>query len=385
VVDRQEPRRPAMPSQDVSIARYFADLPDPRVDRTKMHSLGDILVITLCAVVSGADSWEEVEAFGEAKADWLKRFLALPNGIPSHDTFYRVFARLDPKRFGRCVADWMAGVCEAAGLKHIAVDGKAARSAPRGTFSGCLHLVSAWAAENRLILGQEAVADGSHEIAAIPELLKVLDLKGALVSLDAAGCQKDIAQQIRKGGGHYLLAVKGNQPALHDAVFGVFDQACETDFAGVKHDGHEQVEDGHGRHEERYVTVIYDPPGLPPEWPDVAAVVLVGREREVKGKRTDTAHYYITSLKGTAAELGKLIRRHWAVENELHWCLDVAFREDANKTAAGHAGTNLGLVRRVAASLLKQDPAKGSIKGKRFKAALDEDFLVQVLQGFMQD
>lgn len=373
-----------MPKQDVSIARYFADLPDPRVDRTKKHALGDILVIALCAVVCGADSWEEVEAFGEAKHDWLKGFLALPNGIPSHDTFYRVFARLDPQALGKCVAGWMTGVCEAAGLRHIAIDGKAARSAPRNTFSGCLHLVSAWAAENRLILGQQPVADGSHEIAAVPELLEVLDLHGALVTLDAAGCQEEIAEQIREGGGHYLLAVKGNQPALHGAVFGAFDRACEADFAGVKHDGHESVEGGHGRHEERYVTVIYDPEGLPPEWPDVAAVILVGRGREVKGKRTDSAHYYITSLRGTAAELAGLIRRHWSVENELHWCLDVAFREDANKTAAGHAGANLGLVRRVAASLLKQDSGRGSIKTKRLKAALNEDYLVQVLQGFIE-
>ncbi|MBN9523731.1 ISAs1 family transposase [bacterium] len=374
-----------MPKQDVSIARYFADLPDPRVDRTKKHSLGDILVIALCAVIAGADSWEEVEAFGEAKADWLKRFLALPNGIPSHDTFYRVFTRLDPPAFGKCVADWMAGVCEAVGLKHIAVDGKAARSAPRGTFSGCLHLVSAWAAENRLILGQQAVADGSHEIAAIPELLRVLDLKGALVTIDAAGCQKEIAKQIRDQGGDYLLAVKGNQPTLQAAVHGEFDRLIEADFAGVPHDGAESVDDAHGRHEERYTTVVYDPQGLPPEWPDVAAVVLVGREREVKGVRTDTAHYYITSLRGTAAELANLIRRHWSVENELHWCLDVAFGEDANKTAAGHAGVNLGLVRRVAASLLQQDPGRGSIKTKRLKAALNEDYLEQVLQGFVEN
>lgn len=374
-----------MPKQDVSIAEHFADLPDPRVDRTKRHALGDILAITLCAVVCGADSWEEVEAFGEAKRDWLKTFLALPNGIPSHDTFYRVFARLDPEAFGRCVANWMSGVCEAAGLKHIAVDGKAVRSAPRSTFSGCLHLVSAWAVENRLILGQQSVADGSHEIAAIPELLRVLDLHGALVTIDAAGCQKEIAKQVREQGGDYLLAVKGNQPTLHDAVYAVFDRACESDFAGVEHDEHELVDDAHGRHEERYTTVVYDPQGLPPEWPDVAAVVLVGREREVKGIRTDSAHYYVTSLRGTAAELATLVRRHWAVENELHWCLDVAFREDANKTAAGHAGANLGLVRRVAASLLKQDPGRGSIKTKRLKAALDEDYLEQILQGFVED
>lgn len=374
-----------MPTQDVSIARYFADLPDPRIDRTKKHSLTDILAVALCAVIAGADSWEEVEAFGEAKKDWLKRFLALPNGIPSHDTFYRVFARLDPLKFGECVAGWMGVACEAAGLRHIAIDGKAVRAAPRDTFSGCLHLVSAWAAESRLILGQPAVADGSHEIAAVPELLKVLDLSGALVTLDAAGCQKEIARQVRGQGGDYLLAVKGNQPTLHDAVLAVFDRACEAEFAGVEYDGHESAEDGHGRHEERYVTAIYDPEGLPPEWPDVAAVVLVGREREVNGVNASTAHYYVTSLRGTAAELGKLVRRHWAVENELHWCLDVAFREDDQKTAAGHAGANLGLVRRVAASLLKQNPDKGSIKAKRLRAGWDDDFRLRVLQGCAED
>ncbi len=374
-----------MPTQDVSIARYFAGLPDPRVDRTKKHSLGDILVITLCAVICGADSWAEVETFGKAKLAWLRTFLALPNGIPSHDTFHRVFARLDPAAFGRCVAAWMAAACDAADLRHVAIDGKACRSAPRATFSGCLHLVSAWAAENRLILGQQAVADGSHEIAAVPELLRVLDLKGAVVTLDAAGCQKAIASQIRHQGGDYLLAVKGNQPALHRAVRAAFDRACGADFAGVEHDTHEAVEGGHGRHEERYVTVIYGPQGLPPEWPDVAAVVLVGREREVKGERADAAHYYVTSHAGTAAQLGGLIRRHWAVENELHWCLDVAFREDANRTAAGHGGANLGLIRRVAASLLQQDAGEGSVKAKRLKAALDGDYLVQALRGFAED
>jgi predicted transposase YbfD/YdcC len=247
---------------------------------------------------------------------------------------------------------------------------------------GCL--VSAWAAENRLILGRQAVADGSHEIAAIPALLRVLDLHGALVTIDAAGCQKEIARQIRDQGGDYLLAVKGNQPALHDAVLAAFGRAYETDFAGLRSDEHEAVADAHGRHEERSVTVLYDPAGLPPGWPGAAAVQVV-RGRQVKGERTDTAHSYLTSLRGTAAELGELIRRHWSVENELHWCLDVAFGEDRNKTAAGHAGANLGLVRRVAVSLLKQDPAGGSIKAKRLSAALDEGYLTKVLQGFTTD
>jgi predicted transposase YbfD/YdcC len=366
----------------LSAARFFADLPDPRIDRTKKHALSDILVITLCAAIAGAESWEAVAAFGKARHDWLKRFLPLANGIPSADTFGRVFAALDPKAFGRRVAEWLGGVCRATGLRHVAIDGKAVRAARQSTFSGCLHLVSAWAAENRLILGQEAVADKSNEITAIPELLRVLELKGALVTIDAAGCQKEVVEQIRRQGGDYLLAVKGNQPALHRAVRAVFDRACEVEFAGVDCDTHEQVEDGHGRHEERYVTVIADPGGLPPGWAGVAAVVLVGREREVKGRTTSTAHYYLTSLRGTAAELGRLIRRHWAVENELHWTLDVTFREDASRVREGHAGANLGLVRRVAVSLLKQDQGKGSIPTKRLRAALDEKYLTQVLQGF---
>jgi predicted transposase YbfD/YdcC len=371
-----------MSRSPIAFADYFADLPDPRLDRTKKHRLGDILVIAVCAVVAGADSFPEIETFGRAKEPWLRRFLALPNGIPSHDTFNRVFAALDRKAFAACFTRWMAALCQAVGLKAVAIDGKAVRAAPRDTFSGCLHLVSAWAVENRLILGQEAVADGSHEIAALPELLKVLDLKGALVTIDAAGCQVDIARQIRAKKGHYLLAVKGNQPELSEAVQAVFDRACATDFAGLRYATHGQVEDGHGRHEERYVTVIYDPEGLPAEWPDVAAVVLVGREREAGGKNVSTAHYYLTSYRGRAAELGRRIRGHWGIENGLHWVLDVAFREDTNRTRLRNAGANLGLVRRVAASLLRQVPGKGSIKGKRLQAALDDHYLLQVLQGF---
>ena len=368
---------------DVTFARYFADLPDPRAERTKKHRLADILAITLCAVVCGADSFEGIERFGEARQDWLKRFLALPHGIPSHDTFNRVLAALDRKAFAACFGRWMVGLCEATGLRPIAIDGKAVRSAPGDTFSGCLHLVSAWAVENGVILGQEAVADGSHEIAAIPALLAVLDLNGALVTTDAAGCQKEIARQVREQGGDYLLAVKGNQPALQRAVHAVFDRAAEAEFAGC--DQHESVADGHGRHEERYVTVVRDPDGLPVEWADVGAVVMVGRERAVAGVNASTTHYYLTSLRVPAADLAGYIRGHWGVENGLHWCLDVTFREDANRTRDTNAGANLGVVRRVAASLLKQDSAKGSIRTKRLHAALDPKYLERVLQGFKAD
>jgi predicted transposase YbfD/YdcC len=370
-------------SSEISFARYFADLPDPRVERTRWHRLDDILVITLCAVICGADGFEEIERFGKARHDWLKRFLALPKGIPSHDTFNRVLAALDRKKFAECFTRWMTDLCERTGLRTIAVDGKSCRAAAADTFSGCLHLVSAWAVENNLILGQVAVADGSNEIAAIPELLKVLDLKGALVTIDAAGCQTEIVEQIREQGGDYLVAVKGNQPTLQQAVHAVFDRAGETEFSGCRMAA--TVEDGHGRHEERYITVIQNPEGLPGEWADVGAVVMVGREREVKGKNASTAHYYITSLRGTAKKLAGYVRGHWGVENGLHWCLDVSFGEDANRTRDRNAGANLGVVRRVAASLLKQDKSRGSIKAKRFGAALDEKYLERILQGFTAD
>lgn len=369
-----------MPDPDPTFTRHFADLADPRVERTRKHRLDDILVLTLCAVLCGADSFEEVERFGQAKEGWLKRFLSLPHGIPSHDTINRVFAALDRRAFAACFGQWMAALCETTGLTPIAVDGKAVRAAPGDTFSGCLHLVSAWAVENGVILGQEAVADGSHEIAAIPALLRVLDLTGALVTIDAAGCQTAIARQIREQGGDYLLAVKGNQPALQRAVQAAFERAGAADFAGCSM--HESVEDAHGRHEERYVTVIRNPDGLPADWTDVGAVVMVGRERSAKGVRTTSAHYYLTSLRGSAKTLAGYVRGHWGVENGLHWCLDVSFGEDANRTRDPNAGANLGVVRRVAVSLLKQDPGKGSIKAKRLGAALDEKYLERVLRGF---
>jgi predicted transposase YbfD/YdcC len=372
-----------MPPSETRFARYFADLPDPRVDRTKWHRLDDILVITLCAVICGADSFDEIERFGKARHDWLKQFLALPKGIPSHDTFNRVLAALDRDKFSACFARWMTDLCAATGLRPIAIDGKACRAAPGDTFSGCLHLVNAWAVENHLFLGQVAVADGSHEIAAIPELLKVLDLKGALVTSDAAGCQQGVVRQVREQGGDYLVAVKGNQPALERAVHAAFERACETDFAGCPMAA--AVEDGHGRHEERYVTVIRNPGGLPDGWEDVRAVVMVSRERSVAGKNTSTAHFYITSLRASARKLAGYVRGHWGVENGLHWCLDVAFREDANRTRGANAGANLGVIRRVAASLLKQDPGPGSIKAKRLNAALDHHYLLRVLQGFREN
>lgn len=369
-----------MPEQEPGFIRYFAALPDPRVNRTKKHALSDILGVTLCAVICGADSFEEIERFGDARVDLLRQYFPLVNGIPSHDTFNRVLAALDRKVFAACFGRWMADLNTATGLKAIAIDGKACRGAPGDTFSGCLHLVSAWATENGLILGQEAVPDNGHEITTIPVLLTALDLKGSVVTIDAAGCQKAIVEQIRAQGGDYVVAVKGNQQTLHRACVAAFERAGETGWAGC--DMSASVEDGHGRHEERYVTVIRDPEGVPGGWTDVGAVVVVGREREVRGTNASTCHFYLTSLRETAEVLGGYVRGHWGVENGLHWCLDIAFREDQNRTRDTNAGANLGVVRRVAASLLKRDTGKGSIKAKRLNAGWDQQYLDRVLQGF---
>ncbi len=305
----------------------------------------------------------------------------MPHGIPSADTFARVFAKLDPAAFAERFGRWMAAAGRATGLVPIAVDGKAARRATRATATGCLHLVSAWASENRLALGHVAVPEGSSEVAVIPELLEALELAGAIVTIDAAGCQRANAAIIRTRGGPYLLAVKGNQPSLFAAVERVFADACAADFEGVNYDMHETVDDGHGRHEERYVTVIRDPEGLPEGWPDAAAVVQVNREREVAGQRTSTTHSYLTSSAGTAAELGRVVRSHWGIENGLHWVLDVVFGEDDSRVRAGHAGANLAMLRRVAVALLRRAPGEGTAPTKRLKAGWDDDYLLQVLQG----
>jgi predicted transposase YbfD/YdcC len=372
---------PSLPLTDV-----FAELPDPRRETAnKLHLLTDILAIATCAVIGGAESWEAIAEYGRTKEPFFRRFLRLDNGIPSPDTFERVFARLAPGAFARAFGRWMAAACEATGLIPIAVDGKSARAAKRNTATGCLHVVTAWAAENRLVLGTASVPDGSNEVAAIPELLRTLDLAGAIVTIDAAGCQVENARIIRKQEGHYQLAVKDNQPTLRAAVEAVIDRACEADFVGVRCDGHEAVEDGHGRHEERYVTVVYDPTGLPAEWPDVAAVVQVNREREVGGQRAVTSHYYITSHDGTAADFGRWVRGHWDIENGLPWVLDVVFREDRSRIRAANAGVNPAMIRRVAVSLLRRAPGKGSGVTKRLKAGWDDDYLLQVLQGITAD
>jgi predicted transposase YbfD/YdcC len=361
----------------LDIAHHFAALPDPRHPAFRDHHLlGDILVIGLSAVLAGAESWDGIAAFGLAKEDWLRSLgLALPNGVPSHDTFNRVFAALDPRAFQAAFTGWINSIIAALGFCHIPIDGKALRGA-RGPGGTCLRLVSAWAARQRLTLAQVAVAEGGNEVTALPELLRLLDLHGALVSIDAAGCQKDIAAQVRSAGGDYLLAVKENQPTLYGDVQECFARAHEGGFAGPGCDSFVTREAGHGRQEERRTFVLYEPAGLSTqgEWADLHAVVQVIRTRRAGGEETDEVSYYISSSAAPAAALAEGVRGHWGIENGQHWCLDVLFGEDRCRARQGNAAVNLAWLRRMALSLLRQDDSKGSIPTKRLRAALDDDF-----------
>ena len=365
-----------------SLMSYWDTIPDPREDRTKKHALTDILATTFFATLSGAESFDAVHRFAVEQEAWLRTVLPLANGIPSADTIGRVFAMLSPKAFAAVVTDWLAEACDATGANHIAIDGKSVRGAKGNTFSGRLHLVTAWATANGLVLGQEAVAAKSNEITAIPELLKTLHLKGALVTIDAAGTQVEIAQQIKAQGGDYLLPVKGNQPTLLAACEANFARAQTTDFADAAVSEHPSVEHAHGRTDERYTLALAHPQGLPADWAAVKTVVQVNRLRTVKGKTTATTLYYVCSKRLAAKTLATPIRRHWAIENELHWTLDVTFREDDHRTRDKNAGANLGLIRRVAVSLLKRAPGKDSLKTKRMRAAWSPDFRLKAVQGF---
>jgi predicted transposase YbfD/YdcC len=373
------------PQPTIALADHFADLPDPRVERARRHELLDIITITICAVISGADSFNAIALYGRAKEEWLKTFLRLPSGIPSHDTFGRFFAHLDPHAFQRCFGGWIEALSRATDLTHYAIDGKTLCSTfDAASGKAALHLVSAWATANQLTLGQVAVAEQSNEITAIPRLLEILHLRGALVTIDAMGCQKDIAAQIRAGGADYILALKGNQERLYDDVQQAFAEHLDRIGTGTHEGMCETSEQGHGRREVRSYCLLTDLDGLRDRalWPDLRAVCLVRSERTEGGKTGEYIRYYIGSLDGTVEEYAQAIRGHWGIENSLHWVLDVTFREDEDRTRTGHAAENLAWLRRMAVSLLKNDQTcQESIHGKRLKAGWDNNFLLQVLQG----
>ncbi len=374
-----------MADQALSLVHHFADLTDPRVERTRLHELLDIVAIAICAVIAGAETWEDIEEFGHAKHGWLGTFLALPNGIPSHDTFARVFARLDPDEFQRGFLAWIAALHEATGRQVVAIDGKALRrSFDRAKARSALHLVHAWATANHLLLGQAAVGEKSNEITAIPELLRMLELSGAIVTIDAMGCQKEIARTIREEGADYVLALKANHERLFEQVVAFFDGACAhgRKEGGIRY--HREWDEGHGRTECRrcWATSDLDWLGGREEWADLRSVVLVESERFIGGALTVEERYYLRSLPADAKLLNESIRTHWAVENSLHWVLDVTFHEDESRIRKGNAPENFGLLRRLALCLLKQEAtSKRSIKGKRLRTSWDEDYLLRVLCG----
>ena len=365
-----------------SIKKHFRKVMDPRVVGRTEHLLVDILVMAICGVIANCNGWRDIALFAQKRATWFKRFLKLPHGIPSHYTFRRVFDQLDPRPFQTCLVGWIKEISDLAGLKHIAIDGKALRhSGNEGAGLRMLHAVSAWASEQHLLLGQVMTEEKSNEITAMPQLLELLDLHGALVTIDAMGCQKAIAQQIVEQGGDYVLAVKANQKNLLEDIQVTVEKGLDGLLPAVEMEQHTKRESGHGRHELRICTVIHNVEGIRDRtgWADLTSVGMIYSERTVKGETSTEVRYFIGSKKMGACKYAKVLRGHWGIENNLHWQLDVSFGEDASTIEKRNAGANFAVLRRIAISLLKQNPRQDSIARKRMAAALDPDFLAEIL------
>jgi predicted transposase YbfD/YdcC len=359
-------------------------MPDPRVKRTRRHLLIDILFIALAATIGGADNFVDIERFGRAKESWFRRFLQLPHGIPSHDTFNRVFAKLKPAAFIACMTSWLTSLHQASPGRFIAIDGKTlCGSFDRATGQAALHLVSAWARAQGLVLGQVRTDAHSNEITAIPKLLELLELEGAIVTLDAMGCQKSIAADIEQRGGDYVLAVKENQPTLHAAVVAEFERLSGAAAASLRtHVVTTRATDGT---EERrlYCTAPTPPTTAFAGWAGLRSIGMAIRIRDVDGTEQATSRYYISSLNSKVKRFAAAVRGHWEIENSLHWSLDVTFREDAQRTRQGHAAENAAALRRLALSLLKQDKTiKDNVTGKRRRAGWNDEVIERLLCGF---
>ncbi len=360
-----------------SFFAHFASLPDPRVERTRLHKLSDILFITMAAVLSGCDDWNEIELYGESKQEWLSRYLELPNGIPSHDTFNRVFSLLDAEALRQCFLSWVEEVACLTKGEVVSIDGKRLCSSGEEGKRCFIHLLSAWSEANQMMLAEMKVEEKSNEITAIPSLLNVLELKGCIVTLDAMGCQREIAEAIVEKGADYILAVKGNQAFLLDDIKEAFVEQKPTSE-------HSTTELGHGRIEKRTCRVIQDTEWVcrKQQWKGLQSLIEITSERTSKatGQQGREVRYYISSLLADAASFNRYIRSHWGIENHLHWTLDVVFHEDQSQKRAGHAAENFALITRIALNLLKADKStKLSMKNKRHKAAWVNDYIIQLL------
>lgn len=370
-----------------SIRIHFSKLEDPRLDRQKLHQLMDIIVIAICAVICGADTWVDIENFGKARSQWFKKFLELPNGIPAHDTFGRVFSLLNAEAFEACFFEWVQAVNQVTSGQVIAIDGKELRHS-FDTFMGkkAIHLVSAWANENQLVLAQRKVDSKTNEITAIPELLDILELAGCIVTIDALGCQKEIARKIVARKADYILAVKENQEHLYADIAYLFGLALqEPNPLQYVQDYAKTVNKGHGRIEIREcwtISATFQQQAIRhfQEWEKLTSLVCIRRERRLPQKTQVELRYYIASLQPNAERLLRSIRDHWGIENCAHWVLDVAFHEDQCRVRKDHAPENLAVMRRIALDLLrKEKTAKGGIQAKRLQCAWDENYFFKVL------
>jgi len=369
----------------ITIADHFADLEDPRVERTRRHQLIDIITISICAVICGADTWVDIESYGRSKYEWLKKILELPNGIPSHDTIARVFSRLKPEQFQKCFLSWIQSISCFNPGEVIAIDGKTLRhSYDRGGAKKAIHMVSAWATSQRLVLGQVKVDKKSNEITAIPALLKVLELNGSIVTIDAMGCQRSIVKSIVEQGGDYVITLKNNQPSLYARVEELFKQAMRNKYYGFTHTAYStKKESNHGRLEIRHhlmlsnIKELVDPEN---KWENLQSIGMIESVRIVKGKTTIETRYYISSLPNNAQRFGESVRSHWGIENSLHWVLDVGFREDDCRIRKDNAPQNFAILRHISLNLLNQEKtSKTGAKNKRLRAGWDDDYLTKIL------
>jgi predicted transposase YbfD/YdcC len=367
-----------------SVLQHFQHLPDPRTGRRKDHNLVAMITIGILAVLCGADGFVAIETYGKANQAWLETFLDLPCGIPSHDTFGRVFGMLEPQELQASFLAWVSSITEKLGISLIHIDGKTAKGAyDREGQLKALHQVSAWSSEHGLVLAQQKVDRKSNEITAVPLLLKLLQLKGTIVTLDAMGTQIDIARQIKQAEGEYVLALKGNQGKLSQQVKAWFEQAESQNWQGIEFTYHETVEAGHHRLETRQVWAVpvsqFPPLHRQSQWLGLTTVVMVRSTRQLWNGTTTQVRFYLSSLAADAQRHNRVIRSHWSIENSLHWVLDVTFNEDASRIRQGYAAENLGLLRRLSVNLLKREPSKLSLKMKRYKAGMDKNFLLHIL------